>query len=267
MINKLKYNSIRKYKGITPSLRHRIRTIKPKKKKIIKKLSIILKKKGGRNNSGRITLRHRGGGLKRNLRLIDLRRKWGKYSNSRLVSIEYDPNRTSFIGRYMTKKLRMYYILAPLNISLNIKGRKSNEENKYKEGDILKIRDIPIGTKINNIELYKNDIGKISRSAGSYSTLISKTNEVGIIRLPSKKIIEIDIDNYATIGQLSHDNNKLIVLGKAGASRCKGIRPTVRGYAMNAVDHPHGGKTHGGMQPKTKWGKQAKWIKKKKNKK
>ena len=156
----------------------------------------------------------------------------------------------------MTRKYKMYYILAGLKGGKIIEGKRSQKERKYSYGDTLKLKDIPVGTKIYNIDTKGGERRKrgthVSKSAGSYSVLLSKTEENTRIRLPSKKLIEVDINNYATIGQVSHDNKKLTVLGSAGALRKKGRRPTVRGYAMNPVDHPQGGKTHGGMQPKTK---------------
>lgn len=262
-----KYNTIKKYRGVTPSLRHRVVTEKPQKKLKIKKLTRIVKKTGGRDNKGIIRMRYRGGGHKRQLRELDLRRVNGKYSTSRYLTVEYDPNRTGFITRYMTRKMKHYYVLNSTEITKEIKGYGSKNYKDYNMGETYKLKDIPIGTRIHNIELRKGEVGKLTRSAGSYSMILNKTEDKAIIRLTSKKIKELDLENKATIGQVGHTNHKLEVKGKAGATRWVGKRPKVRGYAMNPIDHPHGGKTRGGGQPRTKWGKQAKWVKTKKESK
>jgi len=261
-----RYNSIKKYSPVTPSLRHRVITEKPLKKRTIKKQRIKVKNVSGRNNSGRIRTRHLGGRHKRQLRKLDFLRKYGKYSESINLTVEYDPNRTSFIARYRTKKMKMFYITAPLDVSKIIVGSHYPKYKNLNSGNMMKLRDIPVGSKIHNIQLRKGEEPKLTRSAGTYSQLVTKTDKNAIIRLSSKKLLEVELDNKATLGQVSHDNHKLVSKGKAGANRWLGKRPRVRGYAMNPIDHPHGGKTKGGKQPLTKWGKQAKWIKKRINK-
>lgn len=244
-------NKIKNYKPITPSLRHRVIEDRSNLNKLLreKKLSIYLKKTGGRNNTGRITCRHRGGGHKRMLRYINY--DYNKYNknlnNSLLLSYEYDPNRTGLISKCYSPIFKPFYILSP-------------DSNNYgKLSNIIK-RD-----KLINIQPghYIYNFNKFCRSAGTYGKLLKHDDNYSYIRLPSKKIIKLNNSNYASIGKSSNSIHKLIKKGKAGVNRWLGKRPVVRGYAQNPCDHPHGGKTSGGFQPKTKWGKYAKWIKKK----
>lgn len=232
---------MKKYKPVTPSLRHRIiedrsflDNIKPEKN-----LVSIIKKKGGRNFTGKITCRHRGGGHKRKLRFIELNTPH-YCENIVMVSNEYDPNRSSYITRCYNKVFKPSY-------------RLKSQDNKLDEVKVLK--DIKPGTDIYNIN-------KFSRAGGTYSKILNHIDDITTIRLPSKKVIQVKSNILATIGKSSNNVHKLVKEGKAGALRWKGRRPVVRGYAQNPVDHPHGGKTSGGFQPKTKWGKYAKWVKK-----
>lgn len=251
------YNITKTYKPITPSLRHRRILKQPDKLLRIKNDSKSLKNHAGRNRTGTITTRHHGGRHKRYLRNIDWLRNNANYSLSNLVSIEYDPNRSSSIARYITSKFKNYYILAPEYIEKSIQGPNYPNERFLINGDTLPLKDIPVGSKCYNIQNKRLQKPIFAKSSGSSATLLNIENNIATIRLPSKKIIYINSLCLATIGSPSNSNKRLTIKGKAGANRWIGRRPTVRGYAMNPFDHPHGGKTSGGIQPKTKWGKQA----------
>ena len=254
------YNITKTYNSRTPSLRHRRILKQPPKLLRIKSNSISIKNHAGRNRTGRITTRHHGGRHKRYLRKIDWLRNYGSHSISKFVSLEYDPNRSTNIARYITPQFKNYYIVAPDLPELTIQGPNHPGERFIVNGDTLPFKDIPVGSKCYNIQTSRFKKPTLAKSSGSAATLLKKDSLNAILRLPSKKIIYLDSSCIATIGIPSNSNEKLTVLGKAGASRWKGKRPNVRGYAMNPIDHPHGGKTKGGFQPKTKWGKQAKWV-------
>lgn len=258
---KFKNQFIKDYKPTTPSLRHRKILTQPKKNIRIKSSSASIKNHAGRNNTGSITTRHHGGRHKRYHRDIDFKRLNAPYALSSLLSIENDPNRSANIARYFSPLFKSFYIVAPENISNEIQGPKYPYNRYVKNGDTLPLSDIPIGSKCYNIQTNFNSNPTIARSSGSAATLLKTDSINATIRLPSKKIINLNKRFLATVGQPSNSNKNLTVKGKAGANRWRGKRPTVRGYAMNAHDHPHGGKTSGGIQPKTLWGKQAKWVK------
>jgi len=227
------------------------------KKEPEKSLLMPLKKKGGRSNQGRIAVRHRGGGAKRMLRVIDFKRdKTGV--PGRVASIEYDPNRSARIAliNYVDGEKR--YILAPLGLKVG-DTIESGGDAEIKSGNALPIKNIPTGTAIHNIELHRGKGGQLVRGAGTSAQLLAKENEYALVRMPSSEIRKIHIECYATIGQLGNVDRKHIKLGKAGRSRWLGWRPTVRGSAMTPRDHPHGGgegKSPIGLPgPKTPWGK------------
>ena len=229
------------------------------KKKPEKSLLAPLKSNAGRNNSGRITVRHRGGGAKRQLRIIDFKRDKAGVPG-RVASIEYDPNRTARIALIHYRDGDKRYILAPVGLKPGdmIEAGPSAE---IKLGNALPLRNIPTGTAIHNIEMQPGRGGQIVRSAGSSAQLMAKEEEFGLVRLPSGELRRVPINCTATIGQVSNVENSMIKLGKAGRNRWRGKRPTVRGSAMNPCDHPHGGgegKAPIGMPgPKTPWGKPA----------
>ena len=229
------------------------------KKKPEKSLLAPLKSKAGRNNSGRITVRHRGGGAKRQLRIIDFKRDKAGVPG-RVASIEYDPNRTARIALIHYRDGDKRYILAPVGLKPGdmIEAGPSAE---IKLGNALPLRNIPTGTAIHNIEMQPGRGGQIVRSAGSSAQLMAKEEEFGLVRLPSGELRRVPINCTATIGQVSNVENSMIKLGKAGRNRWRGKRPTVRGSAMNPCDHPPGGgegKAPIGMPgPKTPWGKPA----------
>lgn len=224
-----------------------------------KTLLAPLRKKGGRNAQGRLTVRHRGGGSKRQYRLIDFKRdKIGV--QAKVVAIEYDPNRSARIAllQYIDGEKR--YILAPLGLKVG-DSVMAGPQSDIRVGNVLPLRNIPVGTQIHNIELHRGRGGQLVRSAGASAQLMAKEGSYATVRLPSGEMRMIHIENVATIGQVGNLDHENITLGKAGRTRHIGIRPTVRGSAMNPRDHPHGGgegKAPVGMPgPKTPWGKPA----------
>lgn len=224
-----------------------------------KSLLMPLKKRAGRNNQGRISVRHRGGGAKRRLRIIDFRRdKLG--IPGRVAAIEYDPNRSANIALIHYADGDKRYILAPLELSVG-SVIKSGEDAELKPGNAMPLRQMPSGTLIHNIELEKGRGGKIVRSAGGAAQLMAKEGEYTLIRLPSGEMRRIRSDCMATVGQVGNVEHQNIKLGKAGRTRWLGRRPQVRGSAMTPRDHPHGGgegRSPVGMPgPKTPWGKPA----------
>jgi large subunit ribosomal protein L2 len=224
-----------------------------------KSLLLPLKKKAGRNSQGRITVRHRGGGARRRLRIIDFKRnKIG--IPGRVATIEYDPNRSARIALIYYADGEKRYILAPLGLAVG-NTIKSGEDAEIKPGNALPMRLIPTGTLIHNIEFEKGKGGQMVRSAGAAAQLMVRENQYVLVRLPSGEVRRIRGDCYATIGQVGNVEHQNISLGKAGRKRWLGWRPTVRGSAMNPSDHPHGGgegrSPIGLPGPKTPWGKPA----------
>lgn len=233
-----------------------------------------LKKNGGRNNTGRITVRHRGGGHKKRYRLIDFK---FKNDNAIIKSIEYDPNRTSFIGGCTnTKTGKNFYTLLPEGLKINDElGLKKKTDPVFKNGYFSSLKDLPLGSLIHSLELKPGKGAQLGRSAGTYIKLLQKNLDLNLakVRLPSKKEIIVPLDAKAVLGILSNPTHSSKNLSKAGRSRWLGRRPSVRGVAMNPVDHPHGGgegKTSGGRPSVTPWGRLTKGFptkKKSKNKK
>ncbi|BBA84835.1 50S ribosomal protein L2 [endosymbiont of Pachyrhynchus infernalis] len=253
-----------KYKPTSPGIRHMVR-LKNKelyKGRPIKRLTKILNKTGGRNNKGRITTRHIGGRHKRFYRIIDFKRI---DTNGIVSRFEYDPNRSSNIALIVNNNIKKY-ILLPKGLKIGDKIESNGTSTSV--GSSLLIRDIPVGSKIHNIEFNPGKGGKISRSAGCYSSLISKSKKYAILRLKSGEIRNINLNCRATIGEVGNSEKVLISLGKAGSNRWKGVRPTVRGTAMNPIDHPHGGGEgkNFGKHPVTPWGKYTKGKKTRNNK-
>ena len=232
-----------------------------------KTLVAPLKKSGGRNNTGRITVRHIGGGHKRKYRVIDFKRNkqdvWAE-----VIHLEYDPNRTAFIALVQYEDGEKAYVLAPQRLKAGdkiIAGSKAD----ILPGNALPLKNIPVGTIVHNIELKPGKGGQIARSAGAYAQLIGKDAGYVMVRLASgeqRKILETCM---ATIGAVSNQDHSNENLGKAGRVRWKGVKPTVRGVAMNPVDHPHGGgegRTSGGRHPVSPWGTPTKGYKTRTNK-
>ena len=220
------------------------------------------KSTGGRNSSGRMTARHRGGGHKRRYRIIDFSRdKHGV--PAKVASIEYDPNRTSRIALLHYADGEKRYILAPLGLQVGDE-LNSGPKAEIKVGNALPLVNIPLGTFIHNLELIPGKGGQMVRSAGASAQLIAREGRFAHIKLPSGEVRLIPVDCIATIGQVGNVEHESIVIGKAGRARWLGRRPKVRGVAMNPVDHPHGGgegKSSGGRHPTTPWGKPTKGYK------
>lgn len=221
----------------------------------------------GRNNQGRITVRHRGGGHKRFYRLIDFKRNKDGIP-AKVERIEYDPNRNAYIALILYADGERRYIIAPKHLNIN-ETIESGPEVDIKVGNCLPLQNIPVGTTIHCIELKPGNGAQLMRSAGTYGQLLSKEGLYATIRMRSGEMRKVLVECRACIGTVSNEEYNLISLGKAGARRWRGIRPTVRGVAMNPVDHPHGGgegKTAGGRHPVTPFGKPTKGYKTRKNK-
>ncbi|MEW6558030.1 MAG: 50S ribosomal protein L2 [Elusimicrobiota bacterium] len=221
-----------------------------------------LKKASGRNNTGSITVRHRGGGHKRMYRIVDFKRD-KRNVNAEVIAIEYDPNRSSRLALVKYPDGEKRYIICPLGLSVGAKV-ESGEHAEIKIGNALPLANIPIGTEIHNIELIPGLGGKLVRSAGGVAQIMAKEGEFANIKMSSGEIRMIPLKCYATIGQVGNLDHENISIGNAGRSRHLGIRPTVRGTAMNPVDHPHGGgrgKSKGHNHPQSPWGQPAKGFK------
>ena len=224
-------------------------------------------KNGGRNNTGRITVRHQGGGHKQRYRIIDFKRDKDGIPGE-IERLEYDPNRSSHIAlvKYMDGERR--YILAPKGIEVGTKII-SGDESPIKLGNALTLKSIPVGTLVHNIEMKPGKGGQLIRSAGGTAQVAAREGAYVSIRLRSGETRKIHVDCKATIGEIGHGEHNLRKIGKAGAMRWRGVRPTVRGVAMNPVDHPHGGgegRTSGGRHPVSPWGTPTKGYKTRSNK-
>jgi len=221
----------------------------------------------GRNNDGRITVRRRGGGHKRFYRIIDFKRNKDGVPG-RVTQIEYDPNRSSNIALITYIDGEKRYIIAPVGLEVG-KMIASGEEADILPGNTLPIRSIPLGTQIHNIELRPGKGGQMARAAGSFAQLLAKEGQYAQLRMPSGEVRRVPVECRATVGQVGNVEHENISLGKAGRTRWRGIRPHVRGVAMNPVDHPHGGgegKTSGGRNPVTPWGQPTRGYKTRHNK-
>ena len=222
---------------------------------------------GGRNNGGRITSRHRGGGHKQRYRVIDFKRDKNGVP-AKVERIEYDPNRSAHIALLLFADGERRYILAPKGVKTGDEIH-SGSDAPIKPGNAMPIRNIPVGTLIHNIEMKLGKGGQIARSAGSSAQLVARTGEHATLRLRSGEMRKVLADCIATIGEVGNTEHGLRSLGKAGATRWRGKRPTVRGVAMNPVDHPHGGgegRTAGGRHPVSPWGTPAKGYRTRSNK-
>ena len=252
--------AIMRYKPTTPSRRNmtspsfeEITKFSPEKSLIVKK-----KKNAGRNSYGKITVRHHGGGNKQKYRLIDFKRNVDEKST--VIGIEYDPNRTSYIALVENEEGKKSYIIAPLGVT-DGDVLSSGADSDIKPGNVLPLSAIPVGTVIHNIELYPGKGAQLVRSAGAFAQLMAKENGTAQVRLPSGEVRIVRLECKATIGQVGNLEHETIKLGKAGKTRHRGIRPTVRGSVMNPCDHPHGGgegkSPIGRPGPVTPWGKPA----------
>ena len=224
-------------------------------------------KTGGRNNAGRITCRHRGGGHKQHYRLIDFRRDKDNVPAT-VERLEYDPNRTANIALLLYSDGERRYIIAPRGVSAGDELR-SGSSAPIRPGNAMQLRNIPVGSVIHCVELKPGKGAQMVRSAGSSAQLVAREGNYATIRLRSGEMRRVFADCRATLGEVGNGEHNLRSLGKAGAKRWRGIRPTVRGVAMNPVDHPHGGgegKTSGGRHPVSPWGVPTKGYKTRKNK-
>ena len=247
-----------KYKPTTPARRNmsvpdfaEITKFSPEKS-----LLAVRKKHAGRNSYGKITVRHQGGGNKQKYRIIDFKRACT--GEATVIGIEYDPNRTAYIALVQYEDGTKKYIIAPVGLT---DGDKiySGADADIKPGNTLPIANIPVGTLIYNVELYPGKGGQLVRSAGSFAQLMAKENGMAQVRLPSGEVRLVRLDCVATIGQVSNIEHENVKVGKAGKTRHRGIRPSVRGSVMNPCDHPHGGgegrSPIGRPSPVTPWGK------------
>jgi large subunit ribosomal protein L2 len=256
--------AIKTYKPVTPSRRtmsvvdYSVLTRKPPERSLLEPLS----KKGGRNNLGRITVRHRGGGHARRYRKIDFKRRKDEIP-ARVAAIEYDPNRTAFIALLNYVDGEKSYIIAPKGLKVGDRV-SSGVEAEISVGNVLPLRKIPVGSTVCCIEMKPNKGAQLARSAGSSAQLLAREGTRATLRLPSSEMRFVEVDCRAMIGEVSNSDHSNQDLGKAGRARWLGRRPTVRGVAMNPVDHPHGGgegRTSGGRHPVTPWGKPTKGAK------
>jgi large subunit ribosomal protein L2 len=233
------------------------------KKRPEKKLVIYLKKTGGRGASGKISVRHRGGGVKRLYRIVDFAQEKLDIEG-RVLALEYDPNRTAFLALIEYSDGKKRYILAPLGLKAEDKIICS-AKTEIEKGNRMKLENITVGTSVYNIELEPGKGGKMARGAGTSAKILAQEGRYTHLKMPSGEIRKVFKDCFASIGQVSHAEKRFEKVGKAGKRRLKGWRPSVRGTAMNPVDHPHGGgtgKSPIGMKgPKTPWGKPARGVK------
>ncbi len=255
---------IKKYNPTTPGRRGMsVIVSETTKKKPEKSLLAKWKSTGGRNNLGRITSRHRGGGVKRRLRIIDFKRdKIGIKAS--VLTIEYDPNRSANIALLRYEDCEKRYIIAPFGLNVGDEIISSNEEIKQNIGNAMRLKDILIGTEIHNIELKPQKGAQMARGAGACALLSAKDDNYAHIKLPSGEVRKVSLDCRAVIGKVGNSDWENVSIGKAGRNRYKGKRSQTRGVAMNPHDHPLGGgegKTSGGRHPCTPWGKPTKGYK------
>jgi large subunit ribosomal protein L2 len=262
--------ALKHFNPITPGLRQVVIVDRSELHKgdPVKALTVGLRKSGGRNNHGRITSSHRGGGHKRRYRLVDFKRT--KFDVAATVErLEYDPNRTAFIALIRYDDGELAYILAPQRLKAGdavIAGDKVD----IKPGNAMPLKSIPVGTIVHNVEMKPGRGGQIARSAGTYVQLVGRDSGYALLRLGSGELRRVRAECLATIGAVSNPDQQNISLGKAGRNRWRGWKPVTRGVAMNPIDHPHGGgegRTSGGRHPVTPWGKATKGRKTRTNKK
>jgi large subunit ribosomal protein L2 len=262
--------ALKHYNPRTPSQRQLVTVDRSElwKGKPVKKLTVGLTKSGGRNNHGRITMWHRGGGHKRTYRMIDFKRR--KFDAVGTVErLEYDPNRTAFIALITYEDGEQAYILAPQRLGVGDKVI-SGERQDIKPGNAMPLSSIPVGTIVHNVELKAGKGGQMARAAGTYVQLVGRDAGYALLRLTSGEVRMVRAECMATIGAVSNPDQQNIKIGKAGRKRWLGKRPVVRGVVMNPVDHPHGGgegRTSGGRHPVTPWGKPTKGKRTRNNKK
>ncbi len=258
-----------KVKPTSPGRRSLVKVVSPDLHKGAPHAPLLLpqSKKAGRNNHGRITMRHQGGGHKQHYRIVDFKR--GKDGvTAKVERLEYDPNRSANIALLLYADGERRYIIAPKGVSADTQ-LVSGAEAPIKPGNALPLRNIPVGTTIHCIEMLPGKGAQIARSAGASAQLLAREGSYAQLRLRSGEIRKVHVDCRATIGEVGNEEHNLRSIGKAGAKRWRGIRPTVRGVAMNPIDHPHGGgdgRTSSGRPPVSPWGTQTKGYKTRRNK-
>lgn len=252
---------IKSFRPTSPALRHMTKLTYDEITTNVPEKSLLapLSKKAGRNAHGKITVRHRGGGAKRKYRIIDFKRNKDGVVG-KIATIEYDPNRSANIALVHYADGEKRYIIAPLGLKVGDQIMSGSEAD-IKVGNALQLKDMPVGTIIHNIELKRGKGAQLVRSAGSYAQLMAKESEFALVRMPSGEVRKIRLECRATVGQVGNLDHEKVSIGKAGRKRHMGIRPTVRGSAMNPCDHPHGGgegrTSIGRPSPVTPWGKPA----------
>ncbi len=262
--------ALKTFKPVTPGRRGLVLVNRSGlwKGKPVKALTEGLTRKGGRNNAGRITARRRGGGHKRLYRMVDFKRR--KFDvPAKVVRLEYDPNRTAFLALLEYEDGELSYILAPQRLAAG-DTVISSEKADIKPGNAIPLANTPVGTIVHNVEMKPGKGGQIARAAGTYVQLVGRDSGNALLKLSSGEVRIVRAECMATIGAVSNPDQANIKLGKAGRKRWLGKRPSVRGVAMNPVDHPHGGgegRTSGGRHPVTPWGKPTKGAKTRRNKK
>jgi large subunit ribosomal protein L2 len=261
--------AIVKTKPTSPGRRHLVKVVNTELHKGAPYAPLVEKKNknGGRNNNGRITVRHQGGGHKHHYRVIDFKRNKDGIP-AKVERLEYDPNRTANIALVLYADGERRYILAPKGLTAG-DMIESGEHTVIKTGNTMPLRSVPLGSVCHNIELKPGKGGQIARSAGTSVQLVAREGGYATLRLRSGEMRKVSENCRATLGEVSNSEHSLRQLGKAGASRWRGVRPTVRGVVMNPVDHPHGGgegRTSGGRHPVTPWGVPTKGYKTRTNK-
>ena len=261
--------ALKTYNPVTPGTRELVQVDRSKlwKGKPGKKLTVGLSKSGGRNNYGRITARRIGGGHKRSYRLVDFkRRKWDVPAT--VERLEYDPNRTAFIALLRYEDGELSYIIAPQRLAVGDQVI-AGERVDVKPGNAMPLKSVPVGTIVHNVELKPEKGGQLARAGGTYVQLVGRDQGYALLRLASGEVRMVRQECMATIGAVSNPDQANVKLGKAGRKRWLGKRPSVRGVAMNPIDHPHGGgegRTSGGRHPVTPWGKPTKGRRTRRNK-
>ena len=262
--------ALRTYNPITPSLRQLVLVDRSELHKggPVKSMTEGLRKSGGRNNTGRITAWHRGGGHKRRYRLIDFKRIKHDMA-AKVERLEYDPNRTAFIALITYTDGSQAYIIAPQRLKVG-DSVISGEKVDVKPGNAMPLKNIPVGTLVHNVELKAGKGGQLARSAGTYAQLVGRDQGYAQLKLASGELRIVRGECMASIGSVSNPDQQNVNYGKAGRMRWLGFKPVTRGVAMNPIDHPHGGgegRTSGGRHPVTPWGKSTKGKKTRSNKK
>jgi large subunit ribosomal protein L2 len=261
--------ALKTFKPTTPSQRQLVIVDRSElwKGKPVKELTEGLRSHGGRNNTGRITMRHRGGGHKQRYRLVDFKRTKGDMPAT-VERLEYDPNRTAFIALVRYQDGELSYILAPQRLKAG-DSVVSGDKVDVKPGNAMPLKNIPVGTIVHNVELRPGKGGQLARAGGTYVQLVGRDSGYALLRLASGEVRMVRGECMASIGAVSNADHQNIVIAKAGRSRWLGRRPSVRGVAMNPIDHPHGGgegRSSGGRHPVTPWGKPTKGKKTRSNK-